>query len=183
MSDNLIIVTLLWERDGAVCRRWLVRPTGATTKPADVPLPHSVRLNCSERLVLGQRFADPERSERRKKKDDIVVICAPAEATDTTVLDPVPKMAALINRQSYYVYASREVAEAIAEEHLEQCLDLGIPMYSAYPCGTPTEWAFEVACVGPGAARDASFALAMLREVARKHNAKVALGTSATYYA
>lgn len=182
MSDNLIIVTLLWEKDGVVCRRWLVRPTGATTKPADVPLPRSVRRNCEERLVLGKRFANPEKSERRKKKNDIVIICAPAGATDTTVLDPLPKRAELINRQSYYVFAPQVVAEAIAEEHLERCLDFGIPMYCAYPCGTPTEWAFEVAAVGSGVARDASFALALLREVARKHNAKVALGTSATYY-
>jgi len=183
MSDNLIIVTLLWERDGVVRRHRLVRPTGATTKPEDVSLPHSVRLNCEERLVLGRRFVDPERSERRKEKNDLAVICALTAAGDTDVSDPVPKAAERINRQSYYVLAPRAVAEAIAEEHLERCLDFGIPMFAAYPCGMLTEWAFEVACVGDGAAMDFSFAFALLREVARSRNAEVVSGSPANYYA
>lgn len=180
MTDNLIIVTLLWERDGTVRRHRLVRPTGATTTPEDVPLPRSVKLNCAEKLVLGKRFPDADRSNRRRGKNDIVVICALAGATDTAVLDPLPKTSALINRQSYYVLAPRAVAEAIAEEHLELCLDLGIPMHSANPCGVPTEWAFEVACAGAGAARDFGFACAMLRAVARTRNVEIVLGSSAT---
>ncbi|GEM_PF-6210323 len=183
MSDNLIIVTLILERGGVVYRYRLVRPTGTATKSEDVPLPKSVRIGCAERIVLGRRLADPEKSERRQGKNDIVVVCALAAATDTAVLDPVPEERLLINQQFYVVYAPPVKAEAVAEEHLERCLALGVPMRAAYRRPVPAEWAFEVWAEGPTAARELSLAHALLHETAKRHDVEIELTTSATYYA
>lgn len=180
MSDNLIIATLLWEKGGVVYRRWLVQTTGERTLPGDVPLPERVELNFQEHLMLGKRMVDPGKSERRKGKNDIVVLCAHATVNPTFARKPEGET--LANFQSYWVLDKRYIAEALAEEHMERCLALGIPVRSVYPLPTPTEWAFEVwAEDGKGGAYF-DLAGALLREIAAERGIDITFANSATVY-
>lgn len=180
MSDNLIIVTLLWEKKGEVLRRWEVCRTGETTPPNEVPLPKYVELNFQEQLILGKRIADPGKSERRKGKNDIVVLCAHTMVNPTFARKPEGET--LANFQSYWVLDKRHIAEAFVEEHLERCLALGIPVRSVYPLPTPTEWAFEVwAEDGKGGAYF-DLAGALLREIAAERGIDITFANSATVY-
>lgn len=179
MAD--IIVTLLWEKAGAVYRRWLVQATGDRTLPDDVPLPERVNLNYAEYLMLGARMADPEKSARRAGKNDIVVLCK--FVAQSPALARLPKGDRLVNFQSYWVFAPRHVAEALAEEHLERCLALGIPLRSAYPLPSPTEWMFEAWAEDGNGGAYFNLACALLKEIAAERGVEVAFANSATDYA
>lgn len=179
MAD--VIVTLLWEKGGAVYRRWLVQTTGERTLPKDVPLPERVELNFQEYLTLGKRMADPGKSARRVGKNDIVVLC-----THVVAKPPFERKAKgekLVNFQSYWVLDKRYVAEALAEEHLERCLALDIPMRLVYPLPSPTEWMFEVWAEDGRGGAHFDLACALLREIAAERGIDIRFANSAMDYA
>lgn len=178
MAD--IIVTLLWEKSGEVFRRYEVCRTGEQTPLNDVPLPKHVELNFQEELILGARMTDSEKSARRGGKNDIIVCCT------HIVVNPrgrSEKSDKLVNFQPYWVLDKRYTAEALAKDHLEQCLALGIPMRRAYPLPTPTEWAFEVWVEDGDSYASFNLARALLREMAHERAVDITFANSATDYA